>query len=152
MKRFIIFCLNELRMALPMAVVERVIRAVYITPLPNAPEIVLGVINTQGRIIPVVDMHRRLGLPEREIALTDQLIITRTAKRPVALVANSVSGVMEYPASQLTEATTILPGIEQVTGVVKLDDGLGYIHDLDRFLSLEEARSLDQALVTSGSQ
>lgn len=149
MKRFLIFSLNELRMALPMPAVERILRAVYITPLPNAPEIVLGVINVQGRIIPVIDMHRRLGLPDREIALSDQMIIAHMDRRPVALVANSVMGFAEYPESKLTDVSNVLPEMEQVTGVVKLDDGLGYIHDLDRFLSLEEAASLDVVLTTT---
>jgi len=149
-KRFLVFYLNDLRMALPMDAVERVIRAVYITPLPDAPDLVLGVINAQGRVIPVIDMHRRLGLSRTGIALTDQFILAHTATRPVALVANRVSGVEAYPDSQVTEASTVLPDIGQVAGVVKLDDGLCYIYDLERFLSLDEARSLDLALATAG--
>lgn len=150
MKRFLVFYLNDLRMALPMDAVERVFRAVYITPLPDAPEIVLGVINAQGRVIPVMDMHGRMGLSRTGIDLTDQLILAHTATRPVALVANRVSGVEEYPGSQVTEASTVLPDIGQVAGVVKLDDGLCYIYDLERFLSLDEARSLDRVLATAG--
>lgn len=150
MKRLILFRLDELRMALPLSAVERILRAVYITPLPNAPEIVLGVINAQGQIIPVIDMRRRLGLPERTLALTDQLILARTTKRPVALVTDSVTGVLEYPDSKLTEVHAILPGVESVTGVIKLEDGLAYIHNLDSFLSLEEESSLDRAMATAG--
>lgn len=152
MERFIVFCLNELRMALAMTVVERIVHAVYITQIPNAPAIVLGVIDLQGRIIPVVDMRRRFGLPEREIALTDRLIVAQTTRRPVALVADSVTGVVEHPATELIEAEAILPGLAQVSGVVKLDDGLIFIHDLDRFLSLDEEEILDQALAANGGR
>jgi len=47
--------------------VEKVVRAVEITPLPKAPEIVVGVINAQGRILPVLDIRKRFRLPAREM-------------------------------------------------------------------------------------
>lgn len=86
----IIFTLDDQRYALPLPAVDRVVRMVAIIPLPNAPDIVLGVVNFQGRVIPVIDVRRRFRLPEREIALTDQLLVAHTARRPVALVADAV--------------------------------------------------------------
>ncbi|OYW19683.1 MAG: chemotaxis protein CheW [Burkholderiales bacterium 12-64-5] len=135
-----------MRVALPLSFVERVVRAVYLTPLPGAPEIVLGVVNLAGRIIPAVNMRRRFRLPEREIALTDQLVIAHTARRSVALVTDTVDGISEYAEPDIVDAETILPGLEYIEGVVKLGDGLVLIHNLDRFLSLEEAVSLDRAM------
>lgn len=58
--------LDGQRYALSLAQVERVIRAVEITPLPQAPEIITGVINVRGRVIPVVDIRKRFRLPVRE--------------------------------------------------------------------------------------
>lgn len=121
-------------------------RMVAITPLPKAPDIVLGVVNIQGRIIPVINMCRRFHLPEREVALTDQLVVAHTVRRPVALVADEVLDVIACPVQSLIAAEEVLPNIEYVEGVVKLADGLILIHDLDKFLSLEEEDSLDQAL------
>ena len=69
---------------------------VHITPLPNAPDIVLGVVNMQGRVIPVMNIRQRFNLPKREIALTDQLIFAHTERRPVALVADTVTEVAEW--------------------------------------------------------
>ena len=119
---------------------------VDVTSLPRAPEIVLGVVNVQGRVIPVLNLRRRFRLPERGFALADQLIIARTARRPVALAADAVAGVLEYSAQQAVEAHDIVPGIEYVEGVVKLADGLVLIHDLDKFLSLEEETALERAI------
>ena len=65
------FALNEQRYALRLAIVERIVRMVEITPLPNAPDIVLGVVNLQGRIIPIFNIRRRFGLEEREPDLDD---------------------------------------------------------------------------------
>lgn len=143
-----IFTLDERRYALRLDTVDRVVRAVDISPLPQAPEIVLGIVNVQGRIIPIINVRRRFCLPEREIALTDRLIIAHTARRSVGLVVDAVADVMEYPEQSIVGAESILPGLEYVEGVVKLRDGLVYIHDLDRFLSLEEETSLAQAMET----
>lgn len=145
----LVITLDGRRYALPLPVVERVVRAVAITPLPNAPDIVLGVVNIRGRVIPVINMCRRFHLPEREIALTDQLVVAHTARRPVALVADAVLDVIACPAQNLIAAGEVLPNIEYVEGVVKLEDGLILIHDLDSFLSLEEENLLDCALEAS---
>jgi len=142
----IVFALDDRRYALPLPAANRVVRMVSITPLPKAPDIVLGVVNIQGRVIPVINMRRRFHLPEREITLTDRLVVAHTARRPVALVADAVLDVITYPAQELIAAEHIAPGVEYVEGVIKLEDGLILIHDLDKFLSLEEENSLDRAL------
>ena len=109
--QLIIFTLDDQRYGLPLSAVERVVRMVDITPLPQAPDNVLGIINVQGRVIPVINIRRRFRLPERELALTDQLVIARTARRPVALVADAVTGVHEYAEQEAVAAQDILPGV-----------------------------------------
>lgn len=149
MDEYVVLGFDAVRIALPLSAVERVVRAVYVTPLPGAPAIVSGVANVQGRIIPVVDMRKRFRLPQREMALTDRLVIAHTAQRAVALVVDSVSGVIEHAEPDRVDAETILPGLEYVDGVVKLGDGLILIHGLDRFLSLGEAEMLDRAMAVA---
>lgn len=144
--QLVVFTLNEQRCALHLSTVERAFRIVEITPLPKAPEIVLGVVNVHGRVIPVVNIRRRFGLPDREMRLTDQLIIARTPKRVIAPLVDSVIGVAEYPEEEVIKAEKILPGLEYVEGVVKLEDGLILIHDLDKLLSLDEEKSLDEVM------
>lgn len=143
--QYVVFFLDGQRYALHLSAVERIIRAVEVTPLPKAPEIVLGIINMQGRIIPVVNIRRRFRLPEREIDLSHQLIIANTAKRSVALVVDEVRGIIEQAQEEVVPAEVVLPGVKYVEGVVKLEDGMILIHDLDRFLSLEEEKALDKA-------
>jgi purine-binding chemotaxis protein CheW len=144
--KIVLFTLDEPRYALYLSSVERVVRAVEITPLPKAPEIVLGVINAQGRILPVLDIRKRFRLPAREISVDDRFIIARTARRPVALVVDSVAGVRELTDQQMVSVEQSLPFAEYLKGVAKLEDNLVLIHDLDQFLSLDEERVLDTAL------
>jgi purine-binding chemotaxis protein CheW len=140
------FLLDDHRYALHLGVVDRVIPAVEITPLPRAPGIVLGLINIRGKIIPTLNIRRRLRLPERETELKDHFIIANTSKRTVAIPVDMVRGVIQISDREITKAMDILPGLEYVEGVVRLKEGLLLIHDLERFLSLEEGTILDEAL------
>jgi purine-binding chemotaxis protein CheW len=107
---------------------------------------VCGVVNVGGQITPVVNMRKRCRLPERDVALSDQLIVARTARRPLALAVDTVLDVVDCPRQDIIPAERILAEMEYVAGVVKLADGMLFIHDLDTFLSREEAQSLDDAI------
>ena len=146
LRQLVVFNLDERRYALHLPVVERIVMVAEITPLPKAPQIVAGIVNVQGRIIPVINVRKRFNLPERETSLSDHLIIASTARRTVALVVDAVSGVVERPEAEITVPDRVLPGLEYVQGVVKLEDGLILIHNLEMFLSLEEERTLEQAM------
>ena len=78
-----------------------------VTPLPEAPEIVLGVIDLQGNIVPVMSMRKRFGLSEPEASLSDQLIVADTGTRSIALLVSSVSGVTERTAEEVTATMVI---------------------------------------------
>ena len=125
---------------------ERILRAVEITPLPAAPEIVRGVVNVQGRVMAVANIRKRFGLAERPPALSDQMIVARTPRRSVVLVVDAVTGVLEYSEHEAVAAPAIVPGMRYLAGVVKLADGMVLINDLAGFLSLDEERRLDEAL------
>lgn len=146
MPSIVVFTLDRQRYALNLSAVERVVRAIEVVELPRAPAIVLGVINVQGRILPLFDMRSRFGLTARGLALSDQFIIARAGQRSVALVADFVEGVSGYSEETLTPTTDILPCNSLIAGVVILPDGLVLIHDLETFLSPEEQRTLDEAL------
>jgi purine-binding chemotaxis protein CheW len=142
----VVFTLESQRYALRLAAVERVVRMVEITLAPKAPESVLGVINMQGQIIPVLNLRQRFGLPEHDPCLSDHLVMAHTARRLVALAVDAVTGVIKCSAAEVTAADTILPGLMYVQGIIRLADGLVFIHDLDTFLSLQEEHALDETM------
>ena len=145
-RQIVVFQLHDQRYALDLEVVERLVRIVEITSLPKAPDIVLGMIDVAGRVIAVVDVRRRFGLPARGTTLSDQIIIARTSKRSVGLVVESTLGIREVSAFNLIGAEEILPKIEYIKGVVRLSDGVVLIHDLESFLSLEEERAMEDSM------
>jgi purine-binding chemotaxis protein CheW len=78
--------------------------------------------------------------------LGNQLIIASTLKRTVALLVDSVNDVIEIPEEKIIAGEKILPGLEYVEGVVKTEDGMILIHDLEQFLSLQEEKALHEAM------
>ncbi|MCX6652259.1 MAG: chemotaxis protein CheW [Methanomassiliicoccales archaeon] len=144
--QIVTFSLDEPRYALHLQVVQRIVRAVEILPLPKAPDIVSGVIDVQGQVIPVIDVRKRFRLPPREMDLDDRFIIALTSTRTVALVVDSVVGVRALAEGESVDADQIIPSLEYIRGVAQLDGGLVLIFDLDRFLSIDEERALDVAL------
>jgi len=147
LEHLVVFTLDEERFALPFSDVARIIRVVEITTLPEAPEVILGVINIQGQITPVINLRKRFHLSKREMGLSDQFIIARTPKRSVALLVDAVTDVIERSERQFTISEEILPGLkEYIEGVVRLEDGIILICNLAQFLSLDEKETLDAAM------
>jgi purine-binding chemotaxis protein CheW len=143
---FLVFEISATRYALRFGAVLRVLPMVEVTPLPQAADAAVGVINVAGSIVPVLALRRRLGLPERDARLSDVLILARTRRRTVALAADGVVGLVQRERVEVTPGAAIYPRLRHLDGVVKLDDGMALIHDLDRFLSIEEDERLQRAI------
>lgn len=143
--QLLVFTLQAQRHAVPLAGVVRVLAAAAVTPLPGAPDTVLGAIDVGGCIVPVYSLRRRFGLPERPLEPADQFLLVRTPQRVLVLVVDEVHGIAtsDQPA---VDAATVVPGLQAAAGVVRLDDGLLLIHDLERLLSPSEQQVLAAAL------
>lgn len=148
MDKVVIFTLDDLLYALPLKTVVRVIHAVEIRELPKAPDIISGIINVKGQIIPVVDMRKRFGMAVREIIPDDNFILADTGKRHVALWIDEVTGVKEIVPGKYTDTKVSLPYADFIKGVAKIEDEIILIYDLEQCLSLKEEMELDMALST----
>lgn len=144
---FLVFSIEGRKCALPLTSVDRIVRAAAVTPLPNAPTVVIGALDLEGAVLPVLSLRRRFSFPDREVRVTDQFLIARTQRQPVILVIDQAQEVRQIGSEQITHSSDVVPGLHGHTrGVAALEDGLVLIHDLDAFLSLEEAATLEAAL------
>ncbi len=101
MRDFLLFTIEQRRFAIELAAVRRVLRMVEITPLPDAPGRLAGVLNLHGEILPVVDLRRSCGLPPRAFLPSDQLLIATANDRPLALPIDAAEGVYQLPEAEL---------------------------------------------------
>jgi purine-binding chemotaxis protein CheW len=143
----LVFKLDNWHCALPISIVEKAFHAVAVTSLPETPDIILGLINVHGTLLPVVNIRKRFHLPEKKLMPSDRMIIASTRRRQVALIVDSIADVIECAYEQIIPSDTIVSGLDHVEGVIKTGSGLILVHDLDRFLSLEEEIQLDHAMV-----
>lgn len=142
----VVFSLEDQRYALALENVERVLPMVWVSALPQAPGIVVGVINVHGRVLPVLDIRGRFGLPARPWGLGTRLLVTKTSHRVVALPVDEVEGVIAVDPAAVVLKPLSTSGVLHVAGIVGLADGLLFICDLEAFLSIDEDRQLRDAL------
>ncbi len=141
-----LFSLDGRRYALPLSEVERVVRAVAVTPVPDSPAQLLGIIDYQGQVIPTLDLRPCFGLPSRAITPDQRLIIGRAAEQRVALLVDEVAGLLSPAEHDVVEAAAILPGLA-FQGVVQHDGGVAVILELG--LLLQEVEPLLGELVAT---
>ena len=135
--------------ALPTTDVRELVRAVAITPLPNAPPAIEGVVNVRGRVLPVLDVRARFGLPAKELDPYDHFIVATAGTRGVILRVDRASHLALIDETAIQTPDTLGASAKYVAGVARIDGGLVLIHDLTTFLSAAEAASLDLALSAS---
>ena len=136
----LVMALDRQRFALPLASVERVIRAVELTPLPESPPHVLGIVNVQGKIITVISLRRRCRMPERDIEPGDQIVIVNTPRGQAALVVDRAEVVACGGQSPVT-SQDVLPGSEFVLGVIKRTDGMILVCEPGALVALPETEA-----------
>ena len=92
---WVVWMLDSQRFALPVGRVARVLPALEVTPLADAPPAVAGSVVLQGRVVAVLDLRRCLGLPLRELQLTDSLVLAQGSGGALAFFADTVQGVLQ---------------------------------------------------------
>ena len=119
--------------------VQEIIRVAEITPVPRAPASMKGVINLRGRIIPVVDLKRKLGLGEVTPDRRARIVVVKLRERLVGLLVDAASQVLKVPVSAIDPAPDAVVEIDAdfIRGVAKLPDRLIILMDLHKILSLE---------------
>jgi purine-binding chemotaxis protein CheW len=121
--------------------VQEIRRVAEITSVPRAPEFVRGVINLRGRILPVLDLRRRLGLGEVAESRASRIVVVRVKERLLGLLVDGASQVLKIPVSQVEPPPeeVLRQGGDYIRGVAKLDDRLIILVDLERLLANELA-------------
>src|SRR5690606_14282122 len=122
--------------------IREIVRMVTMASLPQAPEIVEGIINYRGTVIPVLDIRGRFHLPPKTVELTDHLIVAWAGQKLVALRVDRTCDLLQVTQAELESSQASLIPAGYVAGVVKLPEGLVLIHELNTFLTSLEVKAL----------
>jgi purine-binding chemotaxis protein CheW len=119
--------------------VQEIRRMSEITTVPRAPDFVRGVINLRGRILPVLDLKRKLGLGEVAAGRATRIVVVRVGERLLGLLVDGASQVLKVAVSRIEPPPeeVLEKGGAYIRGVAKLDDRLIILVDLGRLLAHE---------------
>jgi purine-binding chemotaxis protein CheW len=125
--------------------VKEINRMVKITKVPNAPVYVEGIINLRGKVIPVIDVRTKLGMPKKDPDNDTRIVVVDVDGRTVGFLVDSVSEVLRIPKNVIEAPPEITTGVnsEYITAVGKLDDRLLTLIDLNKILAKEEKRIVE---------
>lgn len=107
------------------------------TPVPGAPAFVAGLVQIRQRVVPVVDLRLRFGLPPAEPGLGQRVIVVQVDERAVGLLVDSAREVLDVPAEAVRPPPDLIAGQSQgfVRAVVAVRDRLLMSLDLARVVS-----------------
>ena len=105
-----VFSLDHLRIGVFLKDVQRAIRAIAVSPLPGAPSIVTGIINVEGKIIPVVNIRETFNLKKKAISLTQKIAIVNRAETQIGLFVDDIIGLVDISNEAYAEAEELIPG------------------------------------------
>jgi purine-binding chemotaxis protein CheW len=142
--QLVTFRLGNEEFSLDILKVQEIIRHMDLTRVPRTPEFVDGVINLRGRVIPVLDLRKRFGLPKDENTNETRIIVVDVDNRTVGLKVDAVSEVLRLPADTVEPPPAIITSVESeyIKGVGKLDGRLLILLDVAKILTCTERDAL----------
>ncbi|WP_031513718.1 chemotaxis protein CheW [Desulfofalx alkaliphila] len=132
--QLVVFQLSDQKYALPIEETQEIIRMTEVTRIPNGSYYLEGIINLRGTILPVINLNRRLGLPEKEADEETRIMVVENKGQKVGMIVDCVLEVGRYSESEIEPPTSVGDNMDFLRGVVKKDDQLWLLLDLNNVL------------------
>lgn len=148
--KFLSFCLGDEEYGLEILRVKEIIGLIDITPLPQTPEYVKGVINLRGKIIPVIELRRKFALPSVEFTEETCIIVVEVSDGDedfyMGVIVDTVSEVLDIARDQIEAAPRFGSDMstEYILGMGKAKGKVIILLNIDRVLTHEEIGRLPQ--------
>ena len=139
------FMIGQEEFGLEIQCIQEINRMVDITRVPNSPEYVTGVINLRGKVIPIIDLRKRFGFPQKESDKNTRIIVVELGTMVVGFVVDAVREVIRIPKNITEPPPSIVAGIgsEFITAVAKLENRLLILLDIERILRDKEKQQIE---------
>jgi purine-binding chemotaxis protein CheW len=150
-KQLVVFALAKEAYGVDISTVHEIIRMQAITKVPRAPDFVEGVINLRGKVIPVVDMRKRLGLTVSQQTKNSRIVVVDINNQEVGMVVDAVTEVLRTPAESIEPPSAIITTVDStyLLGIAKLEDRLIILLDLEQIFSISEKKKLANKEMTA---
>lgn len=149
--KYLTFCLAGEEYGIGILKIKEIIGLMPITPVPQTPPFIKGVINLRGKVIPIVDLRIKFGMEQRDYSERTCIIVVEIKGDGgailVGIVVDSVSEVLNIKASDIDETPILGSGIETdyILGMAKVNGGVKILLNIDKVLGLGELANIKQA-------
>ena len=128
--------------------IREIILMGQITQVPETPHHVKGLINLRSTVIPVIDLRARFGLAEGEMTDESRIVVLNVGSRTIGIVVDAVREVLRVSGDQISEAPSTVAslGNKYMTGLVRLEEQLLILLDVDQLFGEEEGAALENAM------
>jgi purine-binding chemotaxis protein CheW len=143
MTEFVTVIIDGQMLGIPVLIVDDVLGARSITPVPLSPKAVAGVLNLRGRIVTAIDVRRRLGLAPLEDRTKCMSVVVEHNGEPYSLLVDSVGEVLAINSAQCHANPPTLPENWRAVskGIYQLEDELLLLLDVGGLLTFTQALS-----------
>ena len=150
-RQYLSFALGSEQYGLEILRVQEIKGYMGITPIPNSPPHVRGVMNLRGTVIPVVDLRRKFGMEPQEYTRFTVIIVVTAATRTIGLIVDAVSDVLDVRADQMRPAPDLGAQVDTrfIAGMVSSGEQLVVLLDVDRLLAADGLAAVEEALATA---
>jgi len=126
----------------PITSLHEIVRVPEITPVPDAPDWMEGVINLRGKIVSVIDLRKRLGQKNPALSKRTRIMVVQESGRLCGLMVDSASEVLKLPSSDIQPSATVFQESLQscVTGLGKVRGRLIVLLDMGKLLESSAAQ------------
>jgi purine-binding chemotaxis protein CheW len=143
MLQYLTFELNQEHYGVEILSVQEIKGWDHVTPIPNTPEHVCGVLNLRGAIVPIVDLRLFFGMPFEPYTKTTVVVVLRVqdvTQRTVGIVVDSVSDAHNVHPDEIQPAPDFGEQVstEFISGITRMDDNMVMLLDIDKLLSREQ--------------
>lgn len=137
--QYLTFKLGSMSYGLPIGVVREINRMGEIAAVPDAPHYVSGVMNLRGKVIPVVNLRKRLSMADAEVTKETCIIVVETEIGQIGVIVDSVQAVMDLNREQIDPSPGSQDTLENfIGGIGKLTDHLLLLIDIQHCLSKDK--------------
>ena len=141
--KILIFSVGEKDYGADILQVREVIRKRKVTPVPETPEFVEGVISLRGRVIPLINLQKKLGMKSQDIP-SNRIVVTTIQNHWTGILVDQVKDVVTLKPEDMTQPDEVLQGAAYLVGVAKWEGRVVLLVDLTELLKGEEKESLQK--------
>jgi purine-binding chemotaxis protein CheW len=138
--QYLTFTLGQQDYGIEILRVQEIRGYTAVTPVPNVPPCLKGVMNLRGTVVPVLDLRARLGMSEAEYTRFTVIIVVNVGEHVVGLIVDAVSDVLGLVASDVVPAPGMGAGADTslLSGMAKSEERLVLLLAIERVVGLDE--------------